>query len=150
MIDPLDSFEHNGDGEDEPQGNAYVRPTDPQTSFDAAGSINITDDSALAWGYFLGMYNSFGVTAVEFYMLVWKDLLGKGYSPDEAHRRSESLRRRLQRDLLNARLVTLELDPDWRPSARQPWRKPRYRKRKGQHIYWFRGVWTDGLFHFLD
>jgi hypothetical protein len=90
---------HDGDEEDEPLfewGNENVRPTDPDTSHEAAASLDIKGDEIEALEWFERFYSrEWGLTAAEFREGLEAALHAAGWDRQKAQRRSESLRRRL-------------------------------------------------------
>ena len=72
----------------------YVRASDPETSHEAARELDVKGSSLEALGYFLWLneMSNDGITATEFEQYVEKRLQ---WEKDRAHRKAESLRRRL-------------------------------------------------------
>jgi hypothetical protein len=110
-------------------GNEFVRNTDPKTSFNAQARLDIKGDSKLALQYFriADLDCEDGMTRVEFEQYVETLLLEEGKDYEHAHRRAESLRRRLtglrEKGLLEYRLG----EPDKKG-------KRHFRERDGQYI----------------
>lgn len=92
----METYSDDEDGDDLfSWGNEYVRPTDPDTSHDAADSIDFSADCYQAYAYFRRHYNPAGLTRAEFDQAVEDELMAEGFDQEQAHRRAESLRRRL-------------------------------------------------------
>jgi hypothetical protein len=79
-------------------GNEYVRPSDPETSHEAAAELDVKSSSFAALEYFLTLedtYHPDGITSTEFEQYIEGVLIAKGWDEHKAHRRADSLRRRL-------------------------------------------------------
>lgn len=75
--------------------NQYVRATDPETSQEAAATLDPEQSAWLAYAYFREFYSSAGLTGAEYEQRLEAHLLGQGWKAQAAFRRAESLRRRL-------------------------------------------------------
>ncbi|HEX4715909.1 MAG TPA: hypothetical protein VH164_13375 [Ktedonobacteraceae bacterium] len=116
-------------------GSQYVRETDPVTSYEAAEALDPESASAEALAFLLEVYTLFGLTAAQLYQHVWLAQLAKGKSKEEAHSHAETMRRRLQPDLIRKGWVETRRDAAGKVLKRGPGRR--------KQIYWLRGCWEQ-------
>jgi hypothetical protein len=128
-------------------GSPYVRPTDPGTSHEAAEELDPESAAFEAWGYFQWFAREAedGLTASEFEQCVEKRLMGQGWERERAHRKAESMRRRLQPDLEKVYKL-VELRYFYLPQKDGTFLRVK-RKRARQQIYYIRppGIEVEGF-----